>query len=113
MLKFTSSADLSRLHKTDPAHPIISLMVDNLFSDASQDVITLMESHDIAHPLTELCNAEDVSLEGVIEQKGNYLVVLQTKYDFGLVIVVPNTEWLGGELRQSIEQNLVQLPTAV
>ena len=106
MMTFTSSADLSRLHKTDPAHSVISTLTSNLFTDNDPVTIALMESHDTDHPLAALCNAEDVSLEGVIQQGGVFLVVLQTDYQYGLVIVVPNAEWLGGELRRCIEQNL-------
>ena len=103
-MTFTSSSDLARLHNSDPAHPVISTMISNLNTDPV--TIALMQSHDADHPLAELCNAEDVSLEGVIEQDSMFLVVLQTDYQYGLVIVVPNAEWLGGELRRYIEQNL-------
>ena len=104
MMTFTSSSDLPRLHNTDPAHPVISTLISNLKTDPV--TIALMQPHDINHPLTELCNAEDVSLEGVIEQGGMFLVVFQTDYQYGIVFVVPNAEWLGGELRRCIEQNL-------
>ena len=104
MMTFTSSADLSRLQNTDPAHPVISTMIDNLNTDPV--TIALMESGDYDHPLAELCNAEDVILEGVIQQGGVFLIVLQTDYQYGLIFVVPKAEWLGGELRRCIEQNL-------
>ena len=104
MMTFKSSADLSRLQHTDPAHPVISTLIDNFKTDPV--TIALMENHDADHPLAELCNAEDVSLEGVIEQDSIFLVVLQTDYGYGIVFVVPNAEWLGGELRGCIEQNL-------
>ena len=105
MLRFTSS-DLSRLSNTDPAHPVISTMISNLFTDPEPVTIVLMQPHDADHPLAELCNAEDVSLEGIVQQQGMYLIVLQTNYGYGIVFVVPNAEWLGGELRRCIEQNL-------
>ena len=106
MMTFSSSSDLSRLHKTDPAHPVISTLTNNLFTDNDPVTIALLQPHDVDHPLTELCNAEDVSLEGVIEQGGVFLVVLQTDYGYGLIFVVPNAGWLGCELRNCIEQNL-------
>ena len=104
MMTFTSTADLSRLHIADPAHPVISTLTNNLNTDPI--TIALLQSGDTDHPLAELCNAEDVSLEGVIEQDSIFLVVLQTDYGYGIVFVVPNAEWLGGELRGCIEQNL-------
>lgn len=109
MLKFTSSGDLARLPKTDPAQPVISLMIDNLFTETSNTdpvTIALMQPHDADPPLADLCNAEDVTLEGVIEQAGMFLVVLQTDYGYGLVLVIPDAEWLTGGLRNSIEDNL-------
>ena len=113
MLKFTSTADLLRLHQTDPAQPVITKLANSLFSETSNTdndpvTITLMQSHDVDNPLTELCNAEDVSLEGVIEheQGGMYLVVLQTDYQYGLVLVIQDEDWLTSELRQCIEQNI-------
>ena len=103
MMTFKSS-DLSRLHIADPAHPVISTLIENLKTDPI--TVALMQPHDLDHPLAELCNAEDVSLEGVVEQDGMFLVVLQTDYQYGIIFVVPNAEWLGGELRGCIEQNL-------
>ena len=112
MLKFTSTADLLRLQQTDPAQPVITELVHGLINN-DPVTIALMESHDLDHPLAELCNAEDVSLEGIVQQQGMYLIVLQTNYGYGIVFVVPNAGWLGGELRRCIEQNLQQLPTTL
>ena len=106
MLTFTSSADLVRLQSTDPAHPVISTLTSNLFTDNEPVTIALMQPHDTDHPLTEICNAEDVSLDGILQEQGMYLIVLQTNYQYGIVFVIPNAEWLGGELRGYIEQNL-------
>ena len=103
MMTFKSSADLSRLQETDPAHPIISTLMDNLQTDPV--TIALMQPHD-DHPLAELCSAEDVTLEGVIERENNFLVALQTDYGYGLVLVVPDAGWLNGHLRNCIEENL-------
>ncbi len=33
MLKFTSEADLLRLHHADPAYSVISIMIENLFTE--------------------------------------------------------------------------------
>ena len=104
MMTFKSSSDLSRLQNTDPAHPVISTLISNLKTDPI--TIALMQSGDVDHPLAELCNAEDVSLDGVIEQGGMFLVVLQTDYQYGIVLVIPDEVWLNGELRRCIEQNL-------
>ena len=106
MMTFSSPADLLRLQQTDPARPVITKLADGLFSDTDPVTITLMQSDDTDPPLAELCSAADVTLEGIIEQGGMFLVVLQTDYHYGLVFVMPNAEWLSSELRHCIEQNL-------
>ena len=65
--------------------------------------IALLQSHDITHPHAELCTAEDISLEGIIEQTGMSLVVLQTDHHYGVVLAIPDGDWLTGELRRCIE----------
>ena len=106
MMTFTSSADLSRLQHNDSAHPVISTLTSNLFTDNDPVTIALMEPHDAHHPLAEFFDAEDVSLEGILEQGGMFLIALQTEYDYGLIIVAPDEEWLGDKLRRCIEDNL-------
>ena len=106
MMTFSSSSDLSRLSHTDQAHPVISTLISNLFTDNEPVTIALMQSHDADHPLAELCNAEDVSLEGVVEQGAVFLVVFETDYGYGIIFVVPNAEWLNDNLRLCIEENL-------
>jgi len=106
MMTFSSRADAARLHKTDPAHPVITKLAHGLFSDTQPVTVALMEPDDIYHPLTQLRNAEDVTLEGVIERENMFMIALQTDYEYGIVLVIPDKDWLNGELRQSIEENL-------
>ena len=106
MLKFTSTADLSRLQQTHPARPVIAKLANGLFSKNQPVTITLLQPDDVDPPLAELCSAEDVTLEGVIEQAGMFLVALKTDYGYSIVLVVPDEDWLSSELRGSIEENL-------
>lgn len=106
MMTFSSPADLSHLHDTDSAHPVISTLTSSLFADSYPVTVALMESHDTDHPLAELCNAGDVSLEGIIERSGMFLIVFQTDYQYGIVLVIPDEDWLTGELRLCIEENI-------
>ena len=106
MMTFTSSADLSRLHRTDPAQPVITRLAHGLFSDTQPVTVALMEPHDIDNPLTELGDAEDVTLEGIIEQENMFLVALQTAYGYGIVLAIPDEDWLSAHLRLCIEENL-------
>lgn len=105
-MTFSSHSDLSRLHQTDPALPMITKLADGLFSDTQPVTVALMEPHDIDHPLTQLSNAEDVTLEGVIERENMFLIALQTDYGYGIVLAIPDEDWLSGELYQCIEDNL-------
>ena len=106
MKTFTSSADLQRLDQTDPAQPVITKLANGLFSETQPVTIALMQSHDVDHPLTQLSKADDVSLEGIIKQENMYLIVLQTDYGYGIVLAIPDEDWLTSELRRCIEQNL-------
>jgi hypothetical protein len=103
MMTFSSSSDLSRLQNTDPAQPVISKLVHNL--DTDPVTVALMEPDDTDPPLADLCTADDVTLEGIIEQSGTFLVVFQTDYQYGIVLVIPDEDWLSGELRGCIEEN--------
>ncbi len=106
MMTFKSSADVARLHKTDLAHPVITKLADGLFLDTQPVTIALMEPHDVDPPLADLCSTEDVTLEGIIEQGGIFLIALQTHYGYGLVLAIPDADWLTGELRLCIKENL-------
>ena len=106
MMTFSSRADLARLQQTDPAKQVITKLAHGLFSDTQPVTVALMEPHDIDHPLTQLSNAEDVTLEGVIEQENMFLVALETDYGYGIVLAIPNEDWLSGHLRLCIEENL-------
>ena len=109
MMTFTSSADLCRLPHTDPAQPVIAKLAVELFSkplDTDPVTVALMQPHDADNALTELCNKEDVILEGIIEQAGVFLVVLKTSYQYGIVLVIPDENWISDNLRRCIKQNL-------
>ncbi len=109
MMTFSSPADLSRLQQTDPTTPVINKLANGLFSDTDNNdpvTVALMESHDDDHPLADLCSAEDVTLEGIIERENVFMIVLQTDYGYGIVLVIPDEDWLTGELHQCVEENL-------
>ena len=106
MMTFSSPADLSRLHHTDPATPVITKLAHGLFSETQPVTITLMQPDDTDPPLADLCSAEDVTLEGIIEQENMFLIALQTDYGYGIVFVIPDEGWVSGQLWECITQNL-------
>ena len=105
-MTFSSPADLSRLQQTHPAQPLITKLANGLFSDTQPVTVALMEPDDIDHPLTHIGNAEDVILEGIIERENMFLVALKTDYGYGIVLAIPDEDWLSGHLRLCIEENL-------
>ena len=106
MMTFQSSADLSRLQQTDPARPVITKLANGLFSETDPVTIALMQPDDTDPHLTDMCSAEDVTLEGIIERGGLFLIALKTEYGYGVIFVIPNEDWLNGSLRLCIEENL-------
>ena len=106
MMTFQSSADLSRLQQTDPARPVITKLANGLFSENGPVTIVLMQPDDTDPHLTDMCSAEDVTLEGIIERENMFMLALETAYGYGIVLVIPQADWLSNELYQCIEDNL-------
>ena len=106
MMTFQASADLSHLQQTDLARPVITKLANGLFSETDPVTIALMQPDDIDPPLSDLFGAEDVTLEGIIERENMFMLALETAYGYGIILVVPQADWLSNELYQCIEDNL-------
>jgi len=106
MLRFSTLDDLARLPQSDPALSVITKLANGLFTEALPITITLMQPDDEAPPLADLCRAEDIILEGVIEQENMFMIALHTDYQHSIVLVIPNKDWLNSELYQCISDNL-------
>ncbi|MCK4999516.1 MAG: hypothetical protein KAS23_08270 [Anaerohalosphaera sp.] len=121
MLKFTSADDLARLPKTDPAYPIIEDLVKRLITDTydtefpySEDgdgFIALIEPGDTERALTEIWadgdwGLTDIPWEGITYQDGFYLAIFLANNSYGIVFVIPDEDWVKGELRECILKNL-------
>jgi len=127
MLIFKSVDDLARLPKTDPAQPVIATLVDGLitqtyetefpYNPESDGFIALIEPDDVDRPLTEIWDdgtkLTDIPWEGITKQGDYFLAVFLANDQYGIVFVIPDEDWVNGELRECIENNLDQLPEAI
>ena len=123
MLKFTSESDLSHLTSSNPAYPVVSDLIDRLITqtfhtehsyDTEADgFIALVEPNDVNRRLTEIWNdgdwgLTDIPWEGITKQEDMYLAVYLSNDQYGIVFVIPDTDWLSCELREYIEDKLDQ-----
>ena len=123
MLKFTSEDDLLRLNASDPAYSIIKEFVQRLITEAKKSefgyspeadgYLVLLDRDDVNRPLTEIWGQDgysliDVPWEGVTrDESGEFFVCIFLANDqWGLVAILPDRDWLSGELRECIEAHL-------
>lgn len=126
MLIFKSVGDLARLPKTDPAQPVIAELVNGLITETfktefpydpeADGFIALVEPGDVDRPLTEIWDdwkLTDIPWEGIMKQGDFFIAIFLANDQYGIVFVIPDEDWVNGELRKCIEQNLDQLPIAL
>ena len=123
MLKFTSEADLLRLNPADPAYCIIAEFVQRLITEAKKSefgyspeadgYLVLLDQDDTERPLTEIWGNDaysliDVPWEGIHrDDSGEFFIcVFLANNQWGLVAILPDQDWLYGELRECIEAHL-------
>jgi hypothetical protein len=126
MLIFKSVDDITRLPETDPAHSVIATLVDGLITQTfktdypydpeSDGFIALIEPDDVDRPLTEIWDdwsLTDIPWEGITKQGDFFIAVFLANDQYGIVFVIPDSDWVTRNLRQCIEDNLDQLPEAI
>ena len=121
MLKFTSADDLSRLPEDNPAHPVIAELIQGLITDTygtefpydeeGDGFIALIEPGDVDRPLTEIWDDGDWGLldipwEGITRRGDFFLAIFLANNQYGIVFVIPDEDWVNGELRECIMRNL-------
>jgi hypothetical protein len=123
MLKFTSEADLLRLNSADPAYPIIEEFVQRLitepkksefgYSPVADGYLVLLDRDDLDRPLTEIWGDDAYSLievpwEGVTrDESGEFFIcIFLANNQWGLTAILPDRDFLTGELRECIEVHL-------
>ena len=124
MITFKSTEDLSNLSPDDPAFPIVEELVEQLITaysppgrpyDAEDDgYIILIEPEDAQRTLDELwdgCTLLNIPWEGIMLRDGFYIAIYLANNEYGLTFVIPDADWIDGELREMIEDILDPLPT--
>ena len=124
MITFKSAEDLSKLPENHPAHPTIKELVRLLIEDYTSDgytydpdddgFIILIEEGDVDRELTELwsgCTLLNIYWEGITLRDGFFIAIYLANNQYGLCFVIPDADWVNGELRTLIEDILDPLPT--
>jgi hypothetical protein len=120
MITIKSFACLSRLNPADPAVPIINDLLNTLivggertghtYNPDNDGYIALMERDDADRVIHELwCDRTlaDVPYEGVSKRDGFWIAIYLSNNQFGIIFLIPDRDWLGEELREVLEDNLV------
>jgi hypothetical protein len=120
MTTIKSYACLSRLNPADPAVPIINDLLNTLIVEGERTghgyhpdndgYIALMERDDADRVIHELwCDRTlaDVPYEGVSKRDGFWIAIYLSNNQFGIIFLIPDRDWLGEELREVLEDNLV------
>ena len=124
MLTFKQPADLAKLPPDDPAHDTVEELIEQLISaysppgrayDPEDDgYLILIEPEDADRNLDELwdgCTLLHLPWEGVFLQGDFYIAIYLANNEYGLTFVIPDADWVTGELRELIEDILDPLPT--
>ncbi len=123
MLTFKSPEDLSKLTENHRAHAIVEELIEQLITaysptgrayDAEDDgYVILIEPEDADRTLSELwegCTLLNIPWEGIFLRDGFYIAIYLANNEYGLSFVIPDADWVTGELRELIEDILDPLP---
>ena len=124
MLTFKSPEDLNKLPYDHPAHATVKELIEQLITaysppgrayDAEDDgYIILIEPEDAQRTLDELWDGAtllNIPWEGIMLRDGFYIAIYLANNEYGLTFVIPDADWVTGELRELIEDILDPLPT--
>jgi hypothetical protein len=124
MITFKSTEDLNKLPADDPAYATVKELIEQLITaysppgrayDAEDDgYIILIEPEDADRELDELwdgCTLLNIPWEGIMLRDGFYTAIWLANNEYGLTFVIPDADWVDGELREFIEDILDPLPT--
>ena len=119
MLTFKSPEDLSKLPAEDPAFHVVQELVHDLitaytepgepFDHEAYGYVLLVSEHDVDRELDEIwdgCRLTNIYWEGFTKKDGFFIGIYLANNDYGLCFVIPDAEWVTGELRSMIEDIL-------
>lgn len=110
MLTFKSMHDLDQLDPTNPAYAVGRKHCLTIVNPEDRGYLVLIQEGDTekALDLPELKRRlVDLSWEGVIKEGGFYYAVYLTNNEFALEFLIPDADWIKGELRESLEAHAV------
>ena len=123
MITFKSTEDLTRLSPTDPAVPTVEDLVDRLITEYTQPgqpynaedygYVILIQEGDADRELDEIwdgCTLLNIYWEGISKQGDFFVAIYLANNEYGLCFVIPDADWVNGELRELIEDILDPIP---
>ena len=121
MITFKSLQDLQKLPSNNPAHSVIQELIDQLiraytweghpYTPEDYGHIILIEPEDTDRILDEIWDdwtLRDIPGKASCNVTGFYTAIFLANNEYGLVFVIPDEDWVNGELRDMIEQHLDQ-----
>jgi hypothetical protein len=123
VITFKSTEDLSKLSPTDPAYATVQDLVERLIEDYTWEghpykpdwygYTILIQEGDTDRTLDEIwdgCTLLTIPWEGIMLRDGFFIAIYLANNEYGLCFVIPNDDWVNGELRSLIEDILDPLP---
>ena len=124
MLTFKSPQDISKLSPGDPSYPLIQELIKELIEAYTWEdhpynpdwygYIILIEPEDADRTLDELWDGASlltIPWEGIMLRDGFFIAIYLANNEYGLSFVIPDADWVNGELRSMIEEILDPLPS--
>ena len=119
MITFKSHSDLEKLDTADPAQPVMRELIELLIDDYTQPghpyspedsgYLVLIEPGDTDRVLDDLdmpWRLVDIPWEGASMRHGFIYAVYLGTDEYGMGFVIPDAEWVNGELREVLEEIL-------
>ena len=114
MKTFKCHSDLEKLDADNPAYPVIEELIELLIDDFPEQpynaddygYIVLIEKGDTERALDEIemPRLKDIPWEGASMRHGYIYAVYLGTDDYGMGFVIPDTEWITGDLRTVLEE---------
>ncbi len=124
MLSFKSTEDLSKLPPDHPAHDTVKELIDQLitayttpgqpYNHEDYGYVILIEEGDVDRELDEIwdgCSLLTIPWEGIMLRGDFFIAIYLANNEYGLCFVIPDADWVKGELRTLIEEILDPLPS--
>jgi hypothetical protein len=124
MKTFMSHSDLDKLAADDPARPVVKQLLewliapgdfpDHPYNPDDHGFIALVEPGDVDRELDDIDmpRLTEIMWEGVSIMDGFYHAVYLGAGDYGIGFVIPDADWVNGELREVLE-SLLDDPSAL